>query len=122
MKYFRILQYGDGENYETKETIITEPIFRQYQKLIAEGKEKLVLEDRIISVSSIKEIIPAGEVVAEYQRQGVSDFAKLPAPARPQITGRVKSAGDFIKENHHQFYEKMGFTHKNDCICKWEER
>ena len=63
--YYKVIQYGNEEDYSTKETIIDEPTFRQYQKLISEGKEKIVLKEAIISVSSIKEIVLANDVVSD---------------------------------------------------------
>jgi len=110
MRYYKVLQYGDDDTYSVKETLIDEPTFRQYQKLIAEGKEKLVLKDRIISVSSIKEIIPADDEIIEYQQQGVRiDGLLEPAEKPKQITGNVRKVSDYLKETRDAFYKRMGW-------------
>jgi len=131
MRYYKVIQYGDGEEYSTKEMIIDEPTFRQYQKLIAEGKERIVLEDRIISVSSIKEIVPADDDVAEYKKMGITidgvleghnDLKKLTSEVRG---GEVESLSDYFKKTHFSFYKKMGWKHTKNCVCQtWlkEER
>jgi len=111
MNYFKIICYGNDAEFSTKETIIDEPTFRQYQKLISEGKEKIVLKDRIISVSSIKEITPANDIVAEYQRQGVKIDGLIETAEKPkQIKGNVKKIGDYLKETKADFYRRMGWV------------
>lgn len=112
MRYFKMIQYAEGDNYETKETIITEPIFQQYRQMIAEGKEKLVLQDRIISVSSIKEIVPADDIVAGYQKQGLKIEGLLETPEVPKIAGEImkpKKIGDYLRETKEAFFKKMGW-------------
>ena len=70
--YFKMYVYVEGgEDFETRETLIDLPTFRQYQKMIAEGRTHLVLKDRVIKVSSIKEIMPADDVVKEYISSGL---------------------------------------------------
>jgi hypothetical protein len=103
MKYFRIIQYAEGEHYETKETIIPESIFLQYRDLISQGKEKLVLEDRVISVSSIKEIIPADDIVAEYQKEGMRVDGLLEPVDQPKLPGKVESIGKIMKKKLEDF-------------------
>src|SRR3990167_2763748 len=73
MRYYRLIYYTKdrGEDYETNEKLITEKQFRQYQKAVAENVDYLVLEDRIIKRSSIKEIFPATELLSEYQKMGM---------------------------------------------------
>jgi hypothetical protein len=72
MRYFKMMVYVDGGDYETRETLIDEPTFRQYQKAMLDGAERLVLEDRVIKTTSIKEIFPADDIVHEYLAMGVS--------------------------------------------------
>lgn len=103
MKYFKIIQYAEGENYQTKETIIPESIFIQYRDLISQGKEKLVLEDRIISVSSIKEIVPADDIVAEYQKEGMRVDGLLEPANQPKLIGKVESVGKIMKKRLEEF-------------------
>ena len=110
MRYYKVIQYGNDADFSTKETIINEVDFQQYRKLISEGKEKLVLKDRIISVSSIKEIVLADDIVAEYQRQGVKIEGLLEPVDKPkEIAGGVRKFGDIFKEKKDEFYERMGW-------------
>jgi hypothetical protein len=122
MRYYKVIRYGDGEDYSTKETLIDEPTFRQYQRLIAEGKEKIVLEDMVISVSSIKEISPADDIISEYQKNGVGiDGLLEPVDSVKKLVGKINSSesvGDYLARTHDEFYRKMGWSHKDDCICK----
>ena len=71
-RYWKINIYVTGEDYETREILIEEPTFRKYQKAIAEGSTHLILEDRVIKTTSIKEILPADEIVQGYLSAGVS--------------------------------------------------
>lgn len=64
--------YVDGDAYETRETLIDEPTFRQYQKAMLDGAERLILEDRVIKTTSIKEILPANDIVKEYLSMGIT--------------------------------------------------
>lgn len=109
--YYKVIQYGNEEDYSTKETIIDEPTFRQYQKLISEGKEKIVLKEAIISVSSIKEIVLANDVVSDYQRRGIKIDGLFEPMSQPQITRRsgTQKVGDYLRETHDAFYERMGW-------------
>ena len=113
MNYYKVIQYGDREDYSTKETIIDEPTFRQYQKLISEGKDKIILKEAIISVSSIKEIVSANNEVAEYQRQGLKIDGLLEPANKPKEigtkAGRMESAEEILKRVKGKFYKKMGY-------------
>ncbi len=66
MRYFKLIYYTTGLEYETNEILMNEPFFRQIQKAIVENKDYILLEDRVIKRSSIKEITPADEIVKEY--------------------------------------------------------
>ena len=72
MRYFKLITYTSGEEYETKETLIDEPTFRQFQKAIVEQKDFIVLENKVIKRSMIKEILPADDIIAEYERSGIT--------------------------------------------------
>lgn len=68
--YYKLVTYTDGAEYETHEKLIDLDTFRKYQRAIAEGMKILILEDRVIKISSIKEIIPADDIVREYITTG----------------------------------------------------
>ena len=72
MRFFKMMIYVTGEDYETREMIIDEPTFRKYQKAMISGVTHLVLEDKIIKMTSIKEILPADEIIKEYLNEGIS--------------------------------------------------
>jgi hypothetical protein len=113
MNYYKLIQYAEGDNYETKEMIINQETFEQYRNAIGEGKEFLVLKDMVIRVSSIKEISPANDIVGEYQRQGLKiDGLLEPAEKPRQITGQTRKVGDYPKETREVFYKKMGWEKK----------
>ena len=85
--------YVQGEDYETRETLIAEDTFRKYQQAIVKGATHLILEDRVIKVSSIKEILPADDIVQEYLRQGTT-LAQLGLSESPQIESGKKKDGE----------------------------
>lgn len=70
MRYWKIVIYTTGEKYETTEFYIDESKFRQYQKAIAEDKDFIIMEDRVIKRNMIKEILPANTEIREYLEQG----------------------------------------------------
>ena len=84
MRYFKLVTYTDGSEYETHEKLIDELTFRKYQKAIIEGADFIVAEDRVIKRKMIKEIIPADEIVAEHIRSGIS-LKTLGLPERVAI-------------------------------------
>lgn len=90
MRYFKLVHYTSGEEYETSEFYINEPTFRKYQRAIAEDKDLLVLEDRVIKIKMIKEIMPAGAEIAEYRRMGIG-FKELGLPECPQLEEGIKT-------------------------------
>lgn len=94
MRIWKIVIWTTGEEYETREFYIDESKFRQYQKAILDDKEFIVMEDRVIKRSMIKEIIPANDEVKEYLEQGSSlkslglpEIPKLENKTFPQIEG-----------------------------------
>lgn len=89
-----MLCYVEGEDYETKETLIDEPTFRQFQEAILQKGTHLVLEDRVIKVSSIKEILPADDIVAEYTRSGITP-KQLGLKESPML--EEKKVGGFLE-------------------------
>ena len=62
-KYFRIVYYTDGEDYETHEKLVDEPTFRSIQKIMASGGGNVMFENGMIRTSAIKEIMPADDIV-----------------------------------------------------------
>ena len=85
--------YVQGEDYETREILINEPTFRKYQRAIIDKSTHLVLEDRVIKTTSIKEILPADDIVKDYLVSGIS-LKTLGLPSNPQIE---KGEESFIK-------------------------
>ncbi len=104
MRYFKMVIYTTGGDFETREWLIDEPTFRQYQKAIAEGGTHLVLEDRVIKVSSIKEIMPATSEVREYLAQGYT-LKGLGLPERGLLEGapqveKLENVSELLKEKY----------------------
>lgn len=106
MRFFKMNVYVSGDDYETRESLIDEETFRKYQKAIAEGSTHLILEDRVIKVSLIKEILPADEIVKEYIAVGISlkelgfkEPIKLKTGEQPQFQEQgLKKISESIKE------------------------
>lgn len=72
MRYWAIYYYTEqGEDYDVKELLITEPQFRAYQKAYACGDKSVMFQDRQIAMSSIREVTPADDIVKEYTDMGV---------------------------------------------------
>lgn len=84
MRFFKVVTYTTGEEFETHEFYVDEPTFRIYQKAIAEGRDFIVAEDRVIKRKMIKEIIPADKDIAEYKKVGVT-HKQLGLPERPLL-------------------------------------
>ena len=96
MRYFKLVTYiSGGKDYETQEKLIDEPMFRSYQRAIIDGKELLVLEDRVIKLSSIKEILPADDIVAEHLKQGLN-LKTLGLPERDLLPEGEKERLSFL--------------------------
>jgi hypothetical protein len=93
-RYFKMYVYVVGEDYETRETLIDESTFRKYQRAIVEGNTHLVLEDKIMKVSSIKEILPADDIVNEYLAMGVKlkelGLKESPLLEKKKVYGELK--------------------------------
>lgn len=96
-KYFKLLTYTGGEDYETRETLINFDTFRKFQQEISEGKDLLILSDRIIKVSSIKEISPADDIVEYHLKTGTS--LKSLGLAEPTQADRLKNDPELKKLN-----------------------
>ena len=122
MNYYKIITYAEGEDFETRERIINEDVYKLMQKAMAEGAEFIDLGDKgIIRRSSIKEIAPANDIVSEYQKEGVKIDGILDAPDLPKLSGDVrqpKTAEQIIKDTHFDLYKKHGWEHKDSCVCK----
>lgn len=88
-KYFKMMTYvTGGEDYETHETLLDLNAFRQFQKAIIEHNDFLVLGDRVIKVSSIKEILPADDIVEYYKSVGqkLENMGILSGPVAPELS------------------------------------
>lgn len=122
MNYYKIITYAEGEDFETRERIINEDVYKLMQKAMAEGAEFIDLGDKgIIRRSSIKEIAPANDIVSEYQKEGVKIDGILDAPDLPKLSGDVrqpKTAEQIIKDTHFDLYKKHGWAHGDACVCK----
>lgn len=104
-RYWNLVIYTTGAEYETRERLIDEETFRQYQKAIMGGATHLVLEDRIIKVSQIKEVLPANDVVREYQDMGIP--LKQLGLKEPTALPKTENAGQ-LKEKFGENYGKIG--------------
>lgn len=111
MRYFKVIVYTTGEDFETRETLVDEPTFRQYQKAILEGREFLVLENKVVKTKLIKEILPADADVREQLAVGMT-LESLGLPENPQIEERYRLAP---KSGTGGKYEEMrrGFVEKS---------
>lgn len=111
MRYFKVIVYTTGEDFETRETLVDEPTFRQYQKAILEGREFLVLENKVVKTKLIKEILPADADVREQLATGMT-LESLGLPENPQIEERYRLAP---KSGTGGKYEEMrrGFAEKS---------
>ena len=92
MRYFKVIHFTTGDEYETSEFYIDEPRFRKIQKSILDGAEFLIFEDKLIKRSMLKEIKPAGEEIGEYKKMGISNKT-LGLPERPML-----EKGDYVEE------------------------
>ena len=92
MRYFKVVTWTTGEDYETKEFYIDEIDFRKYQNALAGGNEFLMSDDRVIRRSQIKEIVQADGEIKEYLKCGLS-LKTLNLPKREKLT-----EGDTIKK------------------------
>ena len=84
MRIWKLVIWTTGEQYDTKEFYIDEPKFRQYLKAIAEDKDFIIMEDRVIKRTMIKEIMPADGEIREYLEQG-STLKSLGLPENPLL-------------------------------------
>lgn len=94
MRYFKLITYTSGEEYETKETLIDEPTFRQFQKAIVDQKDFIVLENKVIKRGMIKEILPADDIIKEYERSGITP-KQLGLKETPEL--EEKKVGGFLE-------------------------
>ena len=101
-----MMVYVDGgEEYEAKETLIDEVMFRLLRKAFAEGADFISLPDRIIKRSRIKEILPADEIVQEYLGMGMSIKALGTKEGNPALlSGNERDA---LSGNTSEFSKKL---------------
>lgn len=114
MRYFKIVIYSGDGDYETKEKIIGEKTFRNIQKALIGGSDLLVLEDRVIKRSQIKEITPADNEVAEYRNEGlnvekllnISDIDKLKEGEKTELKNPELEKA-FDEKNDENYLDKF---------------
>ena len=104
MRFFKLMTFVSGEDYETHEKLIDEPTFRKFQRAFVEGKTHLMLEDRVIKMSSIKEILPADDIIAHRLKMGYTlaemgfkDTEKLEEAKQAESSGFAKKLGEGMK-------------------------
>ena len=83
-RYYKLIVYTTGDEYETRETLIDEIAFRQIQRSIANGSDFIIFEDRVIKRNMIKEITSADDEVREFAKMGLSP-ARLGIPERKAL-------------------------------------
>jgi hypothetical protein len=70
MRYFKLNYYTSEGAYETWEDLIDEPKFRQIQKAILDGNDFIIMENKVIKRSAIREMSPADDIVQYYVSTG----------------------------------------------------
>lgn len=111
MRYFRITYYLGEEDFEKHSVLIDEPKFRAYQKAMLEDATHLMLENRTIKMSSITNVEPADDEVAEFRDGGVP-LSRLGLPELPKLDngverldGEANGFGGFV--SHEEFTERL---------------
>ena len=107
MRAYKLVLYSGNGEYETYEKYLSENTFRKMQKALAEGSDLIILKDRIIRRSQIKEVMPADSDVAEYmqqlnlsQKEVMEDILKLDL-------SEEKSLGSGDNKNKKDGFEKI---------------
>lgn len=122
MNYFKIIYRTGEEDWETSEIIIDENQHKKIQEQMASGADYVFIKDKAtIKRTSITSIASANDIVGEYQKQGVKINGLLTPAEKPKLTGNVnepRKIGDYLKDTHFEYYQKMGWEHKEDCSCK----
>lgn len=95
-RFFRITYYAGEEDFETKSVLIDEPKFRAYQKAMLDDASHLMLENRTIKMSAIKEVEPADDEVAEFRASG-TPLSRLGLKDEPTMERLDDVAGGFEK-------------------------
>jgi len=99
-RYFKLVYFVDGEDYDTMEALLSEQQFRAVQSAINEGKKFLMMENKVIRTQNVKEILPANEIVEEYRKMGIP-LKQLGIVESPMLAAGVDD------EKGRQRYEKM---------------
>ena len=122
MKYWKIVYRTGEEDFETKEVIIDNEQYKLIQNALLRGEDFIVLKDKpTIKRSSIASISEADDIVSEIQRTGLKVDGLLEPAKHPLLGNRgggFRKMEDILAEDHFAQYEKMGWEHKDDCICK----
>lgn len=108
MRYFALYYYTEKEKkdeYAVQEMILTEPQFRAYQKAYNSGQKSVMFADRQIAISSVKEVLPADDIVREYRSMGIS-LPNIGLPEVPEVPSLPEGENKKKIENQER-YRKM---------------
>ena len=99
MRYFKIIYFTNGDEYNTHETILTEPKYREFQKMLGAGADQFIFTDQTIRRSQIKESGPADDIMKEYIAQGLTHKELgLPEPITFENKEEPKKLGEGFKQ------------------------
>lgn len=110
MNYKYFFMVSGGEN----NSVLSEQEHKHVQGVIDNGGGLISLRGGTLGfhTTSIKLFRPTDEAT---EKQEIETLKQLPEASNEMI--REKGA-EYLKENHQAFYQKMGWEHKADCICK----
>ncbi len=121
MKYYKMIMYGDGEEFSTNEKIIDEENFKIYQNAIKEGNEMIVFQNSVEKISSIKSIRPMENEELKTMRDiGIEINGKqisegdIKQIKKTTPSGQRESIKDYISRTHDDFIKKMGWVERAD--------
>lgn len=86
---------------------------------IATGSDIISLRDNILGIApkAIRKWKPTDELTDEQEQQRLRQF-KLPEISQYTEQWERKSGQGFMRATHEEFYQRMGWEHKKNCICK----
>ena len=119
MKLYKLVIWSGDEDFATKEYMVREEDFRNYQNTILNGKEFLVLKDKIIKVSQIKECLPAKyEDVKDFGLAGrlPTGYDELREPTKPEKQEekeRTQASKEFGFKNLSNWAKKQSWYKKS---------
>lgn len=130
MKHWQLIYRTGEEDFETKEVIITETQYLQIQKSLAAGADMVILSNGpTIKRSMIVSINEADLILSEFELQNLGIEEQLDAPVVEVLTQRAgmrplsrEAMGMKMRTSHFEVYERRGWEHLQDCVCKqWEK-